>query len=1069
MKKGWIVLLSVLLSGFGIKAQIKNIGLPFIKNYSPKETGGYPENLEIKQDKRGILYFCNTKGLIEFDGVNWKMHSVPNKSIIWSIDIDTNGFIFIGAQDEFGYFAPDNQGKLIYYSLLGKIPRGKRLEINNIWKVNITTNGVIFRGNQTFYILKDGKLNMVNVPNFITTSLFRNDIIFFATSDGLFSLKDGKVNQLLKSNDAIGKNLIGILPYAQNNLVLFDAKAGAKIYDGKNLITWNSKINPFLLSGKLVSSIPLNNGFYALGTRLDGLLVVDKDGNPVQHLNKATGLQSNTVSSIFLDRDKGLWLGLNYGIDYVSINSPFSYFSESEVPGLPYCSAVHNSKVYFGTNQGFFSGKWFSKNNPLDTVNRIKPFKELKEVVWSVYKDDNSIICGSANGASQVAEATSRQFSAVKGGWTFVPIAGSPGYYLGGNYDGISLLQKTNGQWVFKHLIKNFSISSRGFVQIDATSFWMCNNTKGLFKIKFDKNFDNVLNYKKYTEKDGLPSSILNKVFLIDNKAVFAGETGLFSYKKQTDSFEHTSILDAHLDMKKQIYLKQDLQKNIWYVNGDVIGVLKYKKKDTYENNFVPFKKFKGSFYKCYEMFDLINIIDSQNVILAAIDYFIHYDNRIVENDKNPFKILLRKVENTAGKDSLIFEGNYTDQKGQLTENQNKNQMFSFPYKLNALRFNYAASYFDSPDKTEYRYQLKGFEPHWSQWTNKSTKEYTNLPEGTYTFLIQAKNIYEMESNIASYTFEIREPWYRSKPAYLLFVILAGITLWLLIEISLFRLKKSNERLELIIRRRTKDLQIKNKEITDSINYSKRIQDAILPSKNEIYSVLKDCFVFYQPKDIVSGDFYWFYKITESVVMIAAADCTGHGVPGAFMSMLGEEKLKEAAKISTDPGIVLQLLNKSIKETLHQTATDNFENITRDGMDIAICTIDLQTRKVCYSGAYRPFWMLKNNPEVRLEIIEIKSEKASIGGLTDIEQRFKTHTFQFDKGDCFYIFSDGYPDQFGGEKGKKLMTKKFKEILLGIGHKPMLEQETFLSEFIKNWKRDISQVDDMLIIGVRLL
>jgi hypothetical protein len=127
MKKGWIVLLSVLLSGFGIKAQIKNIGLPFIKNYSPKETGGYPENLEIKQDKRGILYFCNTKGLIEFDGVNWKMHSVPNKSIIWSIDIDTNGFIFIGAQDEFGYFAPDNQGKLIYYSLLGKIPRGKRL------------------------------------------------------------------------------------------------------------------------------------------------------------------------------------------------------------------------------------------------------------------------------------------------------------------------------------------------------------------------------------------------------------------------------------------------------------------------------------------------------------------------------------------------------------------------------------------------------------------------------------------------------------------------------------------------------------------------------------------------------------------------------------------------------------------------------------------------------------------------------------------------------------------------------------------------------------------------------
>jgi serine phosphatase RsbU (regulator of sigma subunit) len=1077
MKKRWILFLWLFLAVFSLNAQIKNIGLPFIKNYTPKETGGYPENLDIKQDKRGVMYFCNTKGLIEFDGVKWQMHYVPNKSIIWGIDIDDKGFIYIGAQDEFGYFAPDKQGKLVYYSLLKLIPEKDQLKVNNIWKVDVTPNGVIFRGNKIFYIYKDGRLTQVSVPNFITASLLRNNILFFATLDGLFTLKDGKVELILKENPVSGKDLVCILPFAQNNLLLFDSKMGGSIFNGTQVIPWNPKINSFLIAGKIRASIPLNNGYFAFATRLNGLLVIDKEGNPVQHLNTNTGLQSNTVTSLFLDRDNGLWLGLSYGIDYVSINSPFTYFSESEVPGIPYCSTVKDKNIYFGTNQGLFTGKMYSYKNPLDPSGKTSLVNDIKEVVWSVYKDDNSLVCGTATGAFQIEGNNLRQFSTVKGGWIFLPIVGSPGYYLEGTYDGISLLQKKNDKWTFVHQINNFKVGSRAFVQIDSTTFWMCNNTKGLFKIKFDKKFDSVVYSKRYTENDGLPSAISNKVFRVNNEIVFAGEKGLFSYNKKTDSFSPNKTYDRFLDREKQIYLKQDPQKNIWYVNGETIGVLKYKEGNTYDNQFIPFNKFKGSLFKIYEMFDLINVIDSQNVVLATIDNGVHYDNRIVENYKKPFHILIRKVENTAGKDSLILDGNFTDESGQMIESQYKDKVLSFPFTMNAFRFNYAATYFEDPDKTEYRYQLKGFEPHWSEWTNKTTKEYTNLHEGKYTFLVQAKNIYEIESNVASYSFEIKEPWYRTYLAYFFFFVLAGVVLWLVIQGSLFRLKKRNERLELQVRVRTNEihtqkdlLQLKNKEITDSINYSKRIQDAILPSKNEIYSKLKDSFVFYQPKDIVSGDFYWFFQTIEAdVVMIAAADCTGHGVPGAFMSMLGEEKLKEAAKVSTDPGMVLQLLNKSIKETLHQSDAYSLENNTRDGMDIAICTINLNTRMVSYAGANRPLWILKKSVSQAPEIIEIKAEKAAIGGLTDSSQSFKTHTFQFEKGSSFYIFSDGYPDQFGGEKGKKLMTKKFKEILLDIGHKPMHEQETYLAEFITSWKGDFSQVDDILIIGIRLL
>ncbi|HWY11017.1 MAG TPA: SpoIIE family protein phosphatase [Bacteroidia bacterium] len=253
----------------------------------------------------------------------------------------------------------------------------------------------------------------------------------------------------------------------------------------------------------------------------------------------------------------------------------------------------------------------------------------------------------------------------------------------------------------------------------------------------------------------------------------------------------------------------------------------------------------------------------------------------------------------------------------------------------------------------------------------------------------------------------------------------------------------------------------KNKNITDSINYAKRIQLAKLPRKEDIYASFSQSFVLYKPKDIVSGDFYFFYKNNESV-FIVAADCTGHGVPGAFMSMIGSEKLSDALANSNDTSEILKHLNRGIKNSLHQS--DSNES-TRDGMDIAICSIDLKTRIVKYAGANRPFWFIRNGQS---QIEEIKGTKKSIGGLTDDNQHFDTHEVKLDEGDTFYIASDGYSDQFGGKNGKKLMTRLFKEILCNIQHKSMPEQEQHLNSFLDNWKGGAEQVDDILVIGIRL-
>jgi len=256
-------------------------------------------------------------------------------------------------------------------------------------------------------------------------------------------------------------------------------------------------------------------------------------------------------------------------------------------------------------------------------------------------------------------------------------------------------------------------------------------------------------------------------------------------------------------------------------------------------------------------------------------------------------------------------------------------------------------------------------------------------------------------------------------------------------------------------------IEEKNKDITDSINYAKRIQRAMLPHRKDIWTAFPQSFVLFKPKDIVSGDFYFFHQ-DNKLSLIAAADCTGHGVPGAFMSMIAAEKLKDAVQFSLNISDVLSHLNKGIKISLKQSETD--ESATRDGMDIALCSVDSNARIVKYAGANRPIWIIRNGSTA---VEEIKATKKAIGGFTEDSQHFDSHEIKFEQGDTFYLSTDGFADTFG-KQDKKLTTKKFKEILLSIQDKSLKEQEHHLDNFIEDWKGGTEQVDDILVIGVRL-
>ena len=266
---------------------------------------------------------------------------------------------------------------------------------------------------------------------------------------------------------------------------------------------------------------------------------------------------------------------------------------------------------------------------------------------------------------------------------------------------------------------------------------------------------------------------------------------------------------------------------------------------------------------------------------------------------------------------------------------------------------------------------------------------------------------------------------------------------------------------ENLMRNQKIKLENQKNEIVASITYAKRIQQAKLPNKSSIYDSLKNSFILFKPKDIVSGDFYFFNK-TENLIFIAAADCTGHGVPGAIMSMIGSEKLEDAVIQYRNVSDILKQLNNGIKLSLKQTDSDDS---TKDGMDIALCAIDLNNQIVNYAGANRPLWIIRNGSG---SIEEIKPNKYAIGGFTVDNQDFESHAIKFQQGDTFYLCTDGYADSFGGKQNKKITTKKFKEILGSIQKMSMQEQALFLEKYVEDWKSNTEQVDDILVIGIRL-
>ena len=358
---------------------------------------------------------------------------------------------------------------------------------------------------------------------------------------------------------------------------------------------------------------------------------------------------------------------------------------------------------------------------------------------------------------------------------------------------------------------------------------------------------------------------------------------------------------------------------------------------------------------------------------LGTTDGLLRYDENIIKNYNKNYCSLIRKVT-LMDNDSVLFSGtNFETDSGfyKVVINQSANLKPVLPYRNNSIRIEFSAPFYEYPGKIFYSYQLAGNDSKWTQWTQENYQEYTNLHEGDYTFRVKARNVYGIESTPAQYNFTVLPPWYRSVLAYILYIISALVLIWLIARLYSYRLKRENIRLEGIVAERTSEvvrqkdvienknivLEYQKKEIEDSIRYACRIQSAVIPSEKDCLDLLPESFVFFRPLNIVSGDFYWISRVGNKIIF-TAADCTGHGVPGAIMSMLGVAFLNEIVNKDhiTEPEMILNNLRNKVIQALQQ---HGISGEARDGMDIAIICIDEKEKKLQFAGAYNPLIMIR--------------------------------------------------------------------------------------------------------------
>ncbi len=737
--------------------QVKNIGLPEIRNYKRTDYQGGTHNWNIDQDKYGNLYFANNNGLFQFDGSSWHKYSLPNNSVIRCVKIDDSGKIFVGGYNEFGYFKSNLNGRFVYHSL-SKFLNKKKSAFDIIWKIHIHNNEVLFQSFESIFILKNNTLKTLLPPSKLQFSFKAGNKLYFQDiSKGLMEYREQKLLPLAGTAALNNTEVWGIFSITENKLLITTLDKGLFIYENNIMTPWNTEANTFIKKNSGLGGVSIKNDYIVLNSVLNGIIICDKTGKIIQHINQNKGIQNNTVLASFVDNKNNLWLGLDNGISFINVNSHFSFFGHSYDLSTVYATVIHKGNLYVATNQGVYYHSW------------SKPFKEdvFKLVegtigqAWNVQVFDDQLFCSHNRGALLIEGNKSiKVLDNAMGYWSFKKVPNHPNYIIGSNYNGFSLFENNSKGWQFVNQIKGFSKSVVNF-EIDNKNIW-AKRDEVVYKIILDDGFEkfkSVKTYKNLSTSDKGVGSIQR----MRGNIYFQTNNHFYKYSEDKNVFYKDNVV-SNLFKNKLVTntIFEDSYGNIWYVNRRSLCVLMKNSTGTYTNVVAPFLNLTQNL-----VFNNLSIttVDPENIFIGLTDGLVHYNSKSAHNLSAKPKAFIRSFSFLG--DTIVFgNGNNTIGK------------YKIPYKSNNVNFTFSSPTYENIENTKFSYQLEGFENKWSNWSPATLKEYTNLREGNYKMKVRVENGYGIQSEQTIIPFTISPPWYRHSVAYLFYLIFMFIIIF---------------------------------------------------------------------------------------------------------------------------------------------------------------------------------------------------------------------------------------------------------------------------------------------------
>jgi ligand-binding sensor domain-containing protein/serine phosphatase RsbU (regulator of sigma subunit) len=1018
---------------------------------------------DIMEDDYGNIWFTTGNGVYIFDGDGFAQFSEEegiatltcmaiDKGKYGEMWITTFGGGLIRMKLENGDI---NSVELTNYSFQ------EGLIANELWPVKVDKNGDVWFGYYRHGLCKislNGKGEFVSITNFKNAGGQLSNVIFdiiemqddrlaFSTNHGIVILQENR-----------GKDKIRI-QYIDDQLGFGPLATRTIFEDTVSNILW--------------------------GGCARGLLKIrlETDSVAAQFITMDDGLSDNDVRSFCMDDERNLWIGTkSSGLNRFRLGG-FQHLREAEEMSFQNIHTINeNSKgdICVQSKSGllvFEDGQYL--NDPITKFYGDGQGGSFAGSISYAEAEDGVKYIGGFKGMFRVENDQTERFLEANGiiGHDIrdILVHSNGKIYCSTYRSGFSELEyRSRNDYTFSSLSAENGLPGNLFNEIEEDNYggiWICSDQGTSIYYPTNSGQDSIIHF---TSSEGMSSSYTTTLFKDSDGNMWIGTENGLNYvildeggKPENIEYYTTSSGLAHNKIRA---ITEDQDHRIWVGTNEGLSVISDFKTDPIV-------------YTLDKKDGLISVDFSNNALHVDQNnqLWIGTNHALSILDLNAFEL------NTTPPDPSINYLTISDTTYHFHERdelpvgctfekvekfKNLPADLSLPYYMNHVKIHFSATEWKSPTRIRHSYRIKEMNEPWSTPSNQNFADYRGLNPGYYTFELISSGATNEWSDPVTYSFEIRPPWWltlKAKIAYFLLIVLSvfGIIRWrtlalrrrqreleIDIENATVEIRKSKD--EILLQK--EEIEAHHKEVKDSIMYAKRIQSAILPPTKLVKSHLKDSFILYAPKDVVAGDFYWLEEV-KGEVLFAAADCTGHGVPGAMVSVICNGGLNRSVREYglINPG---EILDKTREIVIEEFAKSEEE--VKDGMDIALCSI--KGKKLKYAGANNPLWIIQKDGT---EVIQIKAEKQPIGKYAQ-EHPFKTHEIDVNEGDTIYLFSDGYQDQFGGEKGKKFKTANLKRLLLSIQNQSMEKQKELLIKAFEDWKGELEQVDDVCVIGVRI-